>query len=159
MGRFSMCGRLRIAAGGLLILGGLYVFFLAPYIASARLSAQKECAAAHTQLARLASYRRADETETARLDLRRSTYSDALPDILGVAPQPPLSADALTVLPIELSFHGNYYAVLDFLHALTEGARAVRLGDMEIKADEGILHCVLIVEIASTVQARDKNLP
>lgn len=83
MGRFSMCGRLRIAAGGLLILGGLYVFFLAPYIASARLNAQKECAAAHTQLARLASYRRADETETARLDLRRSTYSDALPGILG----------------------------------------------------------------------------
>lgn len=180
MGRFSICERLRIAAGGLLFLGILYIFFLAPYIAAERLAAQSEYAAARARIARLASDRRTDETASVSRNLHDNTYRSALPTGLGqgaflteveraaraagvaidaVVPQPAVSADDLTVLPVEISFHGDYYAVLDFLRVLTEGERAVRLGDMEIKEEGNELKCVLPVEIASRMQTKDKDLP
>jgi len=179
MERFSMCERLWIAAGGVLFLGILYIFFLAPYIAAERLAAQSEYAAARIRLIQIAS-RHTDETASASRDLHANTYRSALPTGLGqgaflteveraaraagvaidaVVPQPAVSVGDLTVLPVEISFHGDYYAVLDFLRVLTEGERAVRLGDMEIKEEGNELKCVLPVEIASRMQTKDKDLP
>lgn len=170
---FSEAERVQIVAVGAVLLGLIYFFLIAPFIEAECRAARAELEAARAASAELARYRAGAGDDAEAVRTRGHTGTEALPASLGqgafiqtaertasaagvtldaVVPQAVETSDELTVQPIEISFHGGYFEILDFMKSLAEGPRAVQFGDMELKEEERGLHCALTVRIASTAE-------
>lgn len=183
MRQFSERERMQAALIGVLALGLLYFLVIAPAMETQRLAAQTQLDAAHAAAARLDRYHRetlADGPGDDALRVRYGRLVAALPaareqgafiravqrrahaagvTVDAVAPETPVQEETLTMQPMALSFHGGYFAVLDFLRALQEDERAVQFGALDLRAEDGGLRCVLTVKIASLAEKDAADSP
>ena len=173
MRRFSEREQVQFALlwAGILVL--CYVLVLAPFLEAERSAARARVETARAVQAQLEIYQRtalAHPDREEELRRRQERLLQALPEhhdqgrflrgieyaareagirIAAVTPRPAAEADGLYVQSFEVAFHGGYFQVLSFLHALEEGERAVQFGDFTLRAEGRELHCVLAVRIAS----------
>lgn len=173
MRRFSEREQVQFALlwAGILVL--CYVLVLAPFLEAERSAARARVETARAVQAQLEIYQRtalAHPDREEELRRRQERLLQALPEhhdqgrflrgieyaareagvrIAAVTPRPAAEADGLYVQSFEVAFHGGYFQVLSFLHALEEGERAVQFGDFTLRAEGRELHCVLAVHIAS----------
>ena len=173
MRRFSEREQVQFALlwAGILVL--CYVLVLAPFLEAERSAARARVETARAVQAQLEIYQRtalAHPDREEELRRRQERLLQALPEhhdqgrflrgieyaareagvrIAAVTPRPAAESDGLYVQSFEVAFHGGYFQVLSFLHALEEGERAVQFGDFTLRAEGRELHCVLAVRIAS----------
>ena len=173
MRRFSEREQVQFALlwAGILVL--CYVLVLAPFLEAERSAARAHVETARAVQAQLEIYQRtalAHPDREEELRRRQEQLLQALPEhhdqgrflrgieyaareagvrIAAVTPRPAAESDGLYVQSFEVAFHGGYFQVLSFLHALEEGERAVQFGDFTLRAEGRELHCVLAVRIAS----------
>lgn len=82
----------------------------------------------------------------------------------GITPLAPERKDGVYIQGIRVRIAADYFALLDYLRAITEGERIAHVRRAEIKAQGSILACELELEIYSrdekiTERAREEYLP
>ena len=181
MGQFSERQRIELALIWALALLLIYVLVLAPYLDAYRAAALAERAAAETTCARVDAYQRLllDDTRALeKLGARQARVADALPEergqgafirsveglaqrsgvmIEGISPLKNDEREGILVHPMELRFHGRYFDVLSFLHAVQEMPRGAAFGDFSLKSEGDELYCVLQLKIAACTERPREN--
>lgn len=173
MERFSERQRIELALIWALALLLLYMLVLAPYFDAYRAAARAERMAAEALCVRVDAYQRLlldDARALEKLGARQARVADALPEvhgqgsfvraverlaqtggvtIAGIFPGENETVEGLSMHPMELHFHGRYFDVLSFLHAVQEMPRGVAFGNFSLTSEDDVLHCVLQVKIAA----------
>ena len=180
MERFSERQRIELALIWALALLLFYMLVLAPYFDAERKAVLAERAAAESLCARVEAYQHLllDDTRALeKLGARQARVADALPvelgqgsfirtverfaqtsgvAIEGISPLKSDEREDILVHPMELRFHGRYFDVLSFLHAVQEMPRGAVFGDFSLKSEGDELYCVLQLKIAAyTERSRD----
>ena len=180
MERFSERQRIELALIWALALLLFYMLVLAPYFDAERKAVLAERAAAESLCARVEAYQHLllDDTRALeKLGARQARVADALPvelgqgsfirtverfaqtsgvAIEGISPLKSDEREDILVHPMELRFHGRYFDVLSFLHAVQEMTRGAVFGDFSLKSEGDELYCVLQLKIAAyTERSRD----
>ncbi len=180
MERFSERQRIELALIWALALLLFYMLVLAPYFDAERKAVLAERAAAESLCAHVEAYQHLllDDTRALeKLGARQARVADALPEELGqgsfirtverfaqtsgvviegISPLKNDEREGILVHPMELHFHGRYFDVLSFLHAVQEMPRGAAFGDFSLKSEGDELYCVLQLKIAAyTERSRD----